>query len=74
MAGGVMSRVVIGRVMHQRHRPLRNRFVYPVFYLLLDVDELDRLDSWLFGVNRWRPLAFHQADHGDGGQPWRKAF
>ncbi|MEZ5542434.1 MAG: DUF1365 domain-containing protein [Pseudomonadota bacterium] len=69
MASGVMSRVVSGRVMHHRHHPVQNRFVYPVFFLLLKLDELERLDSWLFGVNRWRPLAFLQSDHGDGGDP-----
>lgn len=71
MAGRPVSRVVSGSVMHHRHHPVQNHFVYPVFYLLLDIDELDRLGSWLFGVNRWRPLAFHQADHGDGGDPRR---
>jgi uncharacterized protein len=63
------SRIVRGRVMHRRHEPVENRFVYPVFFLLLDLDELDALGSPLFGVNRWRPLAFHFADHANGSDP-----
>ena len=69
MAGHTLSRVVNGRVMHRRRLPVQNRFVYPVFFLLLNTEELERLDSWLFGVNRRRPLGFHFADHGDGGDP-----
>ena len=71
-----MSRVVRGRVMHRRHRPVENRFVYPVFYVLLDIDELDGLNSWLFGVNRRRPVSFSFADHGEGGDPrtWLEAL
>ena len=69
MACSTLSRIVNGRVMHRRHHPVENRFVYPVFCLLLNADELDALDGWLFGVNRRRPLAFHFADYGNGGDP-----
>ncbi len=69
MASGTLSRIVSGRVMHRRRHPVEHRFVYPVFYLLLNTDELGRLGSWLFGVNRRRPLAFNFADHGDGSNP-----
>lgn len=69
MASRALSRIVSGRVMHRRRLPRENRFVYPVFYLLLDMDELGALQSWLFGVNRWRPLSFRFADYGDGREP-----
>ena len=69
MAGNTLSRIVNGRVMHRRRHPVENRFVYPVFCLLINTDEMDRLDSWLFGVNRRRPLAFHFEDYGNGGDP-----
>lgn len=69
MAGNMLSRIVKGRVMHKRHKPVQNRFVYPVFFLLLNLDEIDALSSWLFGINRWRPLAFYFADHADGRDP-----
>lgn len=55
--------------MHRRRLPREHRFVYPVFYLLLDMDELDALQSWLFGINRRRPLALRFADYGDGRHP-----
>jgi len=69
MACRTLSRVVNGRVMHRRRHPVENRFVYPVFCLLINTGELDSLDSWIFGVNRRRPLGFHFADHGDGRDP-----
>lgn len=69
MAGRTLSRVVNGRVMHRRRHPVENRFVYPVFYLLINTEELHSLDSWIFGVNRRRPLSFYFADHGDGSDP-----
>lgn len=71
MASRPLSRVVTGRVMHRRSLPRENRFVYPVFFLLLDMDGLGALKSWLFGVNRRRPLAFHYKDYGDGRDPRR---
>ncbi|MET0066449.1 MAG: DUF1365 domain-containing protein [Candidatus Thiodiazotropha sp.] len=69
MASSLMSRLVIGRVMHRRRQPVHNKFVYPLFFMLLDLDELDQLDSGVFGVNRRRPLAFHFRDYGDGRDP-----
>lgn len=56
------------RVVHARSRPVAHRFTYPVFCLRLRMDQATRFDgqaSWLFGVNRRRPVAFHFADHGD---------
>ena len=55
--------------MHRRRHPVENRFVYPLFYLLINTDEFASLDSWIFGINRRRPLAFHFADYGDGKDP-----
>lgn len=69
MESGVMSRVVFGRVMHRRRLPVENRFIYPVFFLLINLEHEDRLGSWLFGINRRRPLAFHYKDYGDGRDP-----
>jgi DUF1365 family protein len=56
------------RVMHRRRVPPLYRFVYRVFYLLLDVDRLDELAGALrwFSHNRFNLLAFHDRDHGDG--------
>lgn len=69
MAAQLLSRIARGEVMHRRHQPVRNFFQYPVFFLLINCDELEQLDSWLFGINRARLLGFHFADHGDGRDP-----
>ena len=64
-----------GKVMHRRMAPA-HRFAYRLFWLLVDLDELDQLDSDLplFAVNRAGPVSFHERDHGprDGSplRPW----
>ena len=61
-----------GRVAHARMRPFVHRFVYRVFCLRLRLDQpraLSAFNSWLFGVDRARPVSFMSIDHGarDGG-------
>ncbi len=57
----------LGEVMHRRSRPASHGFVYPVFCLRIAVRRLQQIKSHsLFGLNRWRPLAFYSRDHGDG--------
>ena len=67
------SALYVGEVMHHRLRPKRHRFVYRTFSLLLDLDELPKLDGWfrLFAHNRAGLLSFHDRDHGaaDGSSP-----
>ncbi|WP_292114368.1 DUF1365 family protein [Brevundimonas sp.] len=57
-----------GRVTHRRLRPRAHRLAYRVFWLLLDLDEIDGLDRRLrlFSRNRFNLLSFHDRDHGDG--------
>ena len=57
-----------GRVAHRRLRPRDHRLNYRVFWLLLDLDEIDGLDRRLrlFSRNRFNLLSFHDRDHGDG--------
>lgn len=52
-------------VMHHRLRPKEHRFAYRVFYLWLDLDELDALSAQLrfFKRNRWSLFSFYDADH-----------
>ena len=69
MGSGALSRVVTGKVMHRRRHPVDNHFVYPVFFLLLRLDELKDDTSLLFGVNRKRPVSFNFRDYGDGRDP-----
>jgi DUF1365 family protein len=70
------SCVYVGRVMHHRLAPRRHRFSYGAFAMLFDIDELPELDRRfaLFGHNRARPVAFHDADHGPGDGSDRRAW
>lgn len=56
-----------GTVVHKRLRPKPHALSYRVFWLLLDLDELDAAASAnrLFSLNRWNAVSFHEADHGD---------
>jgi DUF1365 family protein len=56
------------RVMHRRLVPPYYRFIYRVFYLLVDVDRIDEAARGLrlFSHNRFNLLALRDADHGDG--------
>lgn len=54
--------------MHRRLRPKTHQLNYRVFWLLLDLAEIDDLDRGLrlFSRNRFNLLSFHDADYGDG--------
>lgn len=57
-----------GRVMHRRLRPKIHELNYRVFWLLLDLSEIDDVDGRLrlFSRNRFNLLSFHDKDYGDG--------
>ncbi len=73
------TRFYVGAVSHRRLKPVSHRFSYKVFSMLINIDELDRLDetSKWFSHNKFGLMAFMDKDHGpkDGGQlrPWIKA-
>ncbi len=52
-------------VMHHRLSPKVHQFSYRLFYLWLDLDELDTLAQRLrlFSRNAWNVFSFHDADH-----------
>ena len=56
------------RVMHRRLTAPFYRFVYRIFYVLVDVDALDALAARLrfFSHNRFNLLSVYDRDHGDG--------
>jgi DUF1365 family protein len=62
------SMLIRGFVMHQRLRPVMHRFVYPVFFIRINLKQAEEnkssLSSFLFGINQWRPMSFHFKDHG----------
>lgn len=70
---GLMSKLYFGTVMHRRLRPREHALSYRMFWMLLDLDEIDRLHRpALFSRNRFNLLSFHDRDHGDGsGAPLR---
>jgi cyclopropane-fatty-acyl-phospholipid synthase len=55
------SRLYVGRVLHERFEPVAHRFVYPVFVLALDLDELPEVARTVrgFGHNRTSLLSIH---------------
>lgn len=70
------AELVTGQVMHERLRPALHRFVAPVFYLRLNLARLDEVNSFWFGVNRWRLASLRTRDYGarDGSdlQTWMR--
>jgi len=72
-AAGLLIR---GQVMHERLRPVLHRFVYPVFYVRLNLARLDELNSAWFGINRRRLASIRTRDYGprDGSdlQDWMR--
>ncbi len=52
-------------VRHRRHRPTTHLFELGTFHVLVDVDDLPRLDREVrgFGHNRRAPVAIHDRDH-----------
>lgn len=70
------SRLYSGWVSHERKAPKVNRFRYQLYYLLVDLDELDDLDASLrrFSHNGFNVAALRDRDHGarDGSplKPW----
>lgn len=64
-----------GEVMHARLLPFRHRFVYRVFSMLVDLDELDTLSEKLrfFSRNRFNLFSYFDRDHGPrDGTPIRQ--
>ena len=62
------SCIYAGHVTHHRLRPRVHRLRYRVFWLLLDLDDIDRLSHRLrfFSRNRFNLIGFSDRDYGDG--------
>jgi DUF1365 family protein len=65
------SALYAGSVVHERLRPRRHRLRYRVFWLLLDLDEIETLDRRLrlFSHGRWNLLSFRGDDYGPNPSP-----
>ena len=59
------SRIYTGHVGHQRLSPVGNAFRYSLFFLYLDLEELDSVfaDRWFWSVERSNWASFRRADH-----------
>src|SRR5271166_4124328 len=74
-SGGAYDRAMIepglyiGVVMHRRQRPIRRRFTYRVFWLVLDLDSVRETASAirLLSIERFNLVGFYARDHADGG-------
>ena len=56
----------LGRVRHQRLRPVPHQFDYPTWFLLLPLRSLRAQPVAVLNRNRRGWVSFHDADHGDG--------
>ncbi len=72
----MQSCIYKGSVLHTRRRPKRHRLQYRVFSTLIDLDELEEIDSTnrLFRVNRPGLFSFWEKDHGNGDENGLKAW
>lgn len=70
---GIGHKILTGKVMHGRLFPKKNRFVYGIYYLALNVSDLESLPC---AYNRFGLLSFYDKDHGrcDGSalEPWAR--
>ncbi|MCP3400293.1 DUF1365 domain-containing protein [Bradyrhizobium sp. CCGB20] len=57
-----------GRVVHRRFAPRTHQLRYRVFWMLLDLNDVDDLSKRVkfFSRNRFNLASFFDADHGDG--------
>ena len=60
-----------GQVRHTRLAPVRNAFAYGNYFLMLPMRRLRTHGAGALACNRFAPLSFYDADHGDGRGPER---
>ena len=55
-----------GKVIHRRFKPKEHYFKYSVFSLLIDIDELEIIESTIkiFSYNKFNIISFFDKDHG----------
>ena len=55
-----------GLVTHHRFKPVKHSLKYKTFSLLLDLDELEKLDKKIsiFSINKFNVFSFYYKDHG----------
>ena len=60
------SLIFEGQVIHKRYHQKKHQFLYNVFNMLIDIDDLINLDKRLnlFSVNKFNIFSFYEKDHG----------
>jgi len=56
-----------GTVSHTRFKPVKHHLKYKTFSLLIDLDEVEKLDKTIpiFSLNRFNIFSFYSKDHGE---------
>ncbi len=65
MANKQVNQIYTGKVYHQRFSPKSHRFIYKLFMLALDVEQMDKKQgaTGFFGFSRFKPLCFNNNDY-----------
>jgi DUF1365 family protein len=67
MTAPAVAQIGVGVVRHRRLRPVHNAFEYRTYFLMLPMRRLRAAPCASLRRNRFGLLAFHDRDHGDGG-------
>ena len=61
------SKIYSGQVIHTRFKPKKHYFKYKVFSLLIDLDEINKINNNLnfFSYNKFNLISFFDKDHGN---------
>ena len=61
------SKIYTGKVIHKRFKPKEHYFKYNVFSLLIDLNELEEINTYIkfFSYNRFNIISFYDKDHGE---------
>ena len=52
-----------GQVFHKRFMPKPHEFIYNIYYLCMDIDQIDESSNAFFSVNGWNLISFFKKDH-----------
>lgn len=61
--------VGFGQVRHTRLRPVRHRFAYGTYFLMLPMRSIRSHGAGVLACNRRSAVSFYDVDHGDGRSP-----
>jgi len=67
MTAQALAMIGTGEVRHHRLRPVENAFAYRTYFLILPMRRLREQPCAALARNRFGLLAFHDRDHGSGG-------